>query len=131
MLVSAEFQVVQCRHPGDHPSPGRNMGDSTARDAFGGQAGEIPSLQPDTPSPAGQQARQGAEQRGLARPVATDHREDLAGSHRQRQVAQNGWAPVVADLDLTDDQALLGTHSGIFLESLLGRFPQHLPHLRG
>jgi hypothetical protein len=103
---SAELEVVEHAHAGDDAPPFRDMADAAPHDGEGRETRHILSVETHASGARSQQARDHAQQRRLARAVATPHTHGLALRDRKGDVLEHGRAAIAHD-DLLDAEAPL------------------------
>ena len=94
----AQLQVLQHGHGGKELAPFGNVGDAGRHHGRRAQAADPPAVQRHGAPAQRQQAGHGPQRGGLARAVAPDERDDLAGAHLERD-APHGHDVPVARLD--------------------------------
>ncbi len=97
--IAAEFEVLLDRHLGKEPPPLRHQRDAVAAIGVRLDLGHVGAIEAQCALAAAQQARDGVDQRRLARAVGPDHRDDLAAVDVERGVPHRRRV-AVADMEV-------------------------------
>src|SRR6185437_10921530 len=105
--VGAHLQILQDRHPGEHPAALRRMADAESHDLVGGHAVDLLSFKTDFAGVGAKLSRDSAQGRRLASTICPEQGDDLALLHGHTD-ALECTDSAVPDLDV--DQFEHGGH---------------------
>ncbi|KAI3478981.1 hypothetical protein L1887_59004 [Cichorium endivia] len=100
---AAHFQVLGHRQVGEDAPPLGRDGDALAHDLVRGQLGDVLALEAHGAAAGARRAAEGHEQRGLARAVGADQRDDLAVVDMQAHAVHGADGAVVGGQIGLDD----------------------------
>ena len=110
-LEAAEREVVGDRHAGEQAPALRHVTDAAPRDRRGGKPRDLLAGEPDRAGLGRRDADQRFQQRGFARAVAAEQRDDLVFRHVERDRVED-VALAVEGVDLVDGEQRACTRRG-------------------
>jgi hypothetical protein len=86
----AQHEIVVHALVAEDAAPLGHEGDAVAGHPPRGPPPDVTAIEGDAPGSGTKNARDGLEERGLARAVAADHRDDLSRSHLDGDIVEHG-----------------------------------------